>query len=72
MEAGRKNLAQQYIVPNVQSHQLLVVQQMIKWVTCTIVHSELGHQEPSRRLVAYDMRVEWYGEHIIQSSTSRA
>lgn len=71
MKAGRKDLAEQHIIPNVQCNQLSVVQQMIKWVTCTNVHSELGHQEPFGRFVAYDMRVEWHEEHIIQPSTDK-
>ena len=72
VEVGRKDFAEQHIIPNVQCHQLAIVQQMIKRVTCTIVHSELGLQEPSRRFVANDMRVEWRGEYIIQPSTDRA
>nr|CAN67274.1 hypothetical protein VITISV_042513 [Vitis vinifera] len=48
VEVGRKDFAEQHIIPNVQCHQLAIVQQMIKRVTCTIVHSELGLQEPSR------------------------
>ena len=39
-----------------------------KWVTRPIVHSELGYQEPFKRLVANYMRVEQRGGHIIQSS----
>ncbi|RVW99751.1 hypothetical protein CK203_029304 [Vitis vinifera] len=72
VEVGRKDFAEQHIIPNVQCHQLAIVQQMIKRVTCTIVHSELGLQEPSRRFVANDMRVEWRGEYIIQLSADRA
>ena len=72
VEVGRKDFAEQHIIPNVQCHQLAIVQQMIKRVTCTIIHSELGLQEPSRRFVANDMRVEWRGEYIIQPSADRA
>lgn len=50
---------------------IVVVQQMIKWVTCSMVHSELGYQEPFRRFIAYDMRVERCGKHIIQPLVDR-
>ena len=50
---------------------IVVVQQMIKWVTCSMVHSELGYQKPFGRFIAYDMRVEQCGKHIIQPSVDR-
>lgn len=66
MEVGRKNLAKQYVVSNVQCHQLPIVQKMVEWITRPIVHGELWHYEPFGRLVANYIRVERCGEHIIQ------
>ncbi|KAL6342246.1 hypothetical protein AAG906_006869 [Vitis piasezkii] len=49
---------EQHIIPNVQCHQS-ASSQMIKR-SLVPSYSKLGHQEPSRRFVANDMRVKWW------------
>ena len=58
MQASRKDLAYQCIIPYVEGHKLPEVHDMVKWVARSIVHYELWHYEPSKRLVGNDMGVE--------------
>ena len=66
MQAGRKNLAHQCIVPYVKGYELSRVHDVIKWVTHSIVHREFRHYKPFGRLIVNNMGVERRGKHVIQ------
>lgn len=65
MKAGRKNLANEYIITNVQRHQLSKVHQMVEQITRPIIHGDFWHHKPPRRLKVDNMKVKRRGEHII-------
>ena len=72
VQASRKDLAQQCIIPYIEGHKLPEVHDVIERIACSVVHRELWHYELPRRLIVNNMRVEQSGEHVIQSSADRA
>lgn len=66
LEAGRKNFAQQHVIPYIEGHELAVVHDVVKWITGSIIYRKFGHNEPSWGLVVDDTRIERRGEHVIQ------
>lgn len=41
--------------------------QVVKWIACPVTHGKLWDDEPSKRLVIYDVHPKQSGHHIIQA-----
>ena len=70
MEAGREHLAQQRVVPYVESHELSVVHDVIKRITRPVIRENFWHEKPFWGLVINNMRAKKHEEHVVQSPTN--
>ena len=72
MHDGWKDFTEERVIPYVEGHELPVMHDVIKQITCFVVCREFRHYELSRGLVVDDVRSEMRGEHVIQLSANRA